>query len=77
MGLSRGECKLHLSEHHGDSSPGIAIRVPVSDIDAFHAELMAKNYKYNRPGIDIMPWGAREVRVTDPFGSNIHFYVAT
>ena len=77
MQVSRGECVLHLSEHHGDSTPGSAIRIDTSDIDAFHAELASKRYKYARPGINEMPWGAREVSVADPFGNKLTFTSAT
>lgn len=73
MQLSRGDCVLHLSEHHGDCCPGAAMRIRVSDIDAFHAELSAKHYAYARPGIDDTPWGSRDVSVTDPFGNRLTF----
>ena len=73
MQVSRGECALHLSEHYGDATPGSAIRIDTSDIDAFHGELAAKRYKYARPGINEMPWGAREVSITDPFGNKLTF----
>lgn len=77
MQVSRGECILHLSEHHGDSTPGSAIRIDTSDIDAFHAELTSKRYKYARPGINEMPWGTREVSVADPFGNKLTFTSTT
>jgi uncharacterized glyoxalase superfamily protein PhnB len=73
MQVSRDECILHLSEHHGDGTPGSAIRIDTSDIDAFHAELTSKRYKYARPGINEMPWGTREVSVADPFGNKLTF----
>ena len=73
MQVSRGECVLHLSEHYGDATPGSAIRIDTSDIDAFHGELAAKRYKYARPGINEMPWGTREVSVADPFGNKLTF----
>ena len=73
MGIRRGACELHLSEHHGDASPGAAIRIEVDDIDALHAELTAKSYNYARPGIEPKPWGTREIAVTDPFGNRLHF----
>lgn len=73
MGIARGQCELHLSEHHGDASPGSALRVEVDDIDAFHAELTAKLYKYARPGVEPKPWGTRELSVKDPFGNRIDF----
>ena len=73
MQVSRDGCVLHLSEHHGDGSPGAAIRIETSELDAFHAELAAKRYRYARPGIEEMPWGTRDMSVTDPFGNRLTF----
>jgi len=73
MGIVRGECMLHLSEHHGDASPGASMRIEVQDIDALHAELVAKAYKHARPSIHAMPWGTRDMAVTDPFGNRLTF----
>lgn len=50
--VSRDGVALHPSEHHGDATPGGAVRIEVEDIEALHAELKAKNYKYARPGIE-------------------------
>jgi hypothetical protein len=72
MQVSRDHCVLHLSEHHGDGSPGAAIRIEITDIDAFHQELTDKQYKYARPGNQEQPWG-REVSIKDPFGNNLTF----
>jgi uncharacterized glyoxalase superfamily protein PhnB len=72
MQVSRDGCVLHLSEHYGDASPGAAIRIDTTDLDAFHAELSSKRYKYARPGINEQPWG-REVSVKDPFGNRLIF----
>lgn len=72
--LRRGDCVLHLSEHHGDATPGSALRIEVPDIDAFHAAL-PKDYGNARPGIGTQPWG-REVCVTDPFGNRLIFWQA-
>jgi uncharacterized glyoxalase superfamily protein PhnB len=77
MAVKRGDCELHLSEHHGDCSPGAAVRVAVSDIDALHAELNAKQYRYARPQIEAMPWGSREMTVQDPFGNRLTFFRTT
>jgi uncharacterized glyoxalase superfamily protein PhnB len=74
--VSRGECVLHLSEHHGDCSPGSAMRIETSELDAFHAELVSKNYKYYRPGIEVMPWGTRDMSVKNPFGNRLTFTTA-
>lgn len=73
LGLVRDACVLHLSEHHGDGSPGVRIRVPAS-VTVLHAELSDKDYKYARPGIEHTPWGTRELRVADPFGNTLIFY---
>jgi uncharacterized glyoxalase superfamily protein PhnB len=73
MQVSRDECVLHLSEHYGDCTPGAAIRIQTSELDAFHAELSSKKYKYARPGINETPWGTREVSVKDPFGNRLTF----
>ena len=73
MGIARDGCVLHLSEHHGDASPGAALRIEAGDIDALQAELAAKPYRYARPQVEAMPWGTRDLRVTDPFGNRLTF----
>jgi uncharacterized glyoxalase superfamily protein PhnB len=73
MGITRDGCTLHLSEHHGDGCPGARLRIHTSDVEAFHAELAVKNYKYNRPGLKDTPWDTREVTVLDPFGNQLTF----
>ena len=73
MQVSRDSCVLHLSEHHGDCSPGSAIRIDAHNLDAFYRELSAKEYKYARPGIETMPWGTRDMSVKDPFGNRLTF----
>jgi uncharacterized glyoxalase superfamily protein PhnB len=73
MGVARQGCVLHLSEHHGDASPGAAMRIEVDDIDALHAELSAKPYRYARPHIDATPWGTRDMTLADPFGNRLTF----
>jgi uncharacterized glyoxalase superfamily protein PhnB len=73
MQVSRDECVLHLSEHHGECSPGAAMRIEASDLDAFQAKLRSKGYKYARPGIEEMPWGTRGMSVIDPFGNRLTF----
>lgn len=72
MGVARGDLSLHLSEHHGDATPGTHLRVETTGLDALHAELIGKRYGYGRPGVETMPWG-REMTVHDPFGNRITF----
>ncbi len=73
MQISKDSCVLHLSEHHGDSSPGAAVRIATGDLDAFQAELAAKRYRYARPEIEEMPWGTRDMSVRDPSGNRLTF----
>lgn len=73
LGIVREGLRLHLSEHHGDGSPGANVRVDTTGLDALHRELGASRYRYGRPGIETKPWGARELTVHDPFGNRITF----
>ena len=74
MQVSRGDCVLRLSEHHGDATPGSAVRILVDDLEAFHAELQARPYKNYRPGLTDQDWGTREMGVTDGAGNRLIFY---
>lgn len=74
MQVSRGGLILHVSEHHGDSTPGSRIRVEVEDVRALHAELTAKKYKNNRPGLERPDWGGTEMTVIDPANNRITFF---
>jgi len=71
--ISRGKLVLHLSEHHGDGSPGSVTYVSMKGLDAFHRELQAKNYGNMRPGIEVMPPRLRTMQVIDPFGNRLRF----
>jgi catechol 2,3-dioxygenase-like lactoylglutathione lyase family enzyme len=73
MQVSKDGCVLHLSEHHGDGAPGIAMRIETGDLEGFQRELLAKRYKYARPGIEQMPWGSRDMSIRDPFGNRLTF----
>lgn len=74
MQVSRGDCVLHLSEHHGDGTPGTAIRIRVDGLEDFFAELQARPYKNYRPGLKDQEWGAREMTVQDGAGNRLVFY---
>lgn len=73
MQVSKDDCVLHLSEHHGDSCPGAAMRIEVDDIDALHKELSEKKYKNARPGIQDQSWGTRDMTINDPYGNKLIF----
>lgn len=73
MGISKDDCIIHLSEHFGDGTPGSAIRIAIDDVDVYQKELLAKQYKHARPGVQNQPWGAREMSIHDPFGNRLTF----
>ncbi|KKI90649.1 bleomycin resistance protein [Bacillus sp. SA1-12] len=72
--VSLNDLILHLSEHHGDCSPGSAIRIKMTDLKKFHSILKEKNYKYAKPGLEKSPWNTVELTVNDPFFNRITFY---
>ncbi len=74
MQISKDGVAFHLSEHHGDSTPGSAVRVHVVGLQEYQEKLAAKQYKYYRPGIQKMPWGTRDMSVQDPFGNKVIFW---
>ena len=70
--VSRGGLRLHLSEHAGDATPGGNMVVYMKGIRAFQKELIGKDYRYMKPGLE--DEGSRlEVTVTDPFQNRIRF----
>lgn len=70
--VSRAGLVLHLSEHHGDATPGAAVFIPMAGIAAWHAELAGRPYRYLKPGLNTVDWG-RELVLTDPFGNRLRF----
>jgi len=72
--VSRGDCIIHLSEHHGDGTPGTRLRIPCDDVRAYHKELQSKNYRFLNPGIETQPWSQYELSLTDPFGNTLLFF---
>jgi catechol 2,3-dioxygenase-like lactoylglutathione lyase family enzyme len=73
MQVSRAGIVLHISEHHGDGSPGSHVRVDVTGVRELHAELLAKQYKNNRPGLEEPEWGTTEFTVIDAANNRITF----
>lgn len=72
--LSHDGCVPHLSEHHGDASPGSTIRIETADIAALERELQARDYRYAKPQLEDAPWGERFFTITDPFGNRLTFF---
>lgn len=71
--ISQGDCILHLSGHHGDCSPGSAMRIEIDNANAYHSYLIEQKYKYARPGLETN-FGCLEISVTDPFGNRLTFF---
>jgi ribosomal-protein-alanine N-acetyltransferase len=72
MQVSRGALVLHLSEHHGDGSPGHTVYVAATGVRELHAELQTKDYPYLNPGIGESPGdddGGACLTLLDPFGN--------
>ncbi len=63
---------LHLSGHHGDASPGATVVVDMADVEVYQRELLARDYMFNKPHIEDLPWGL-VMTVTDPFSNRIRF----
>lgn len=73
--ISLGDIEIHLSEHHGDCSPGAKVIIEnFPAIKDFHTKLLQKDYKYNKPQIE--PYFNPDLlsfEVTDPFNNKITF----
>ena len=72
-GLRHGNCEIHLSEHHGDASPGGAMRITVPDVHELCKSLNAKAYRNARPGVMRQDWGMDDMAIDDPFGNRLIF----
>jgi catechol 2,3-dioxygenase-like lactoylglutathione lyase family enzyme len=68
--VSRDELVLHLSEHHGDGTPGTIVYVEVAGVKELHAELAARGYRYLRPGLETDEIGTM-LELLDPFGNRL------
>ncbi len=73
MQVSLDGIVLHLSEHHGDSSPGANVYIECTGVKEFHKTILNKKYKYNRPGLEKTFYGTWCVTVNDPFYNKISF----
>lgn len=77
MQVSMRDIVLHLSEHHGDGSPGLHLQILEFDgLREYHKQLIDKKYKYNRPGLEVPFWNDKQIMMTviDPVGNRITFF---
>jgi len=73
MGVRLGGLELHLSEHHGDATPGSAVRIEMTDIATYHRSIRERGHPRADPGLQDQEWGWRELSVTDPSGNRLIF----
>lgn len=71
--VSRDGCVLHLSEHHGDATPGSATRIEIADVARLQRELADSTIYPLQIGLERQPWGD-DLVVPDPFGNRIIFH---
>lgn len=71
--IEREGITLHLSEHHGDASPGARVFLWCTGLRDYHTMLIDKKYKHNRPGLEETFYGSWLVEVIDPFGNKLSF----
>lgn len=69
--VSRGRAKLHLSEHHGDASPGAAVLLTTPDVRSLEQELLQHTSSVG-PVVEQRPWGL-SLTVQDPFNNRLTF----
>jgi catechol 2,3-dioxygenase-like lactoylglutathione lyase family enzyme len=76
FGLIKDGMRLHLSEHHGDGTPGSHTFIICTEIEKYFNSL--KPYKYYRPSLEKTFYGTLSFTVGDPFGNKLSFneYVA-
>jgi len=72
MAVQRDGLQLHLSEHHNDASPGSNAFIPTTNLRALHRELSDREYSFNHPALEKLPWGL-QMQVHDPFGNRLRF----
>ena len=76
MQISLGTLMIHLSEHHGDGTPGSRIFIEdFTGLKDYHKKLSQKNYKYNKPGLEKAFWDENVITMdlTDPFNNMLLF----
>lgn len=73
--ISLGNFILHLSEHHGDCCPGAKVFIAMDrfELEHYYQEIISKEYKYMKPGLESAPWSELTFDVFDPFGNRISF----
>jgi catechol 2,3-dioxygenase-like lactoylglutathione lyase family enzyme len=72
MGLSRDGVWINVSSFSGDAVSGGVANLLVDDVDALHAEFVAKGVPIDVGPVD-QTWGSREIYVKDSDGNTLRF----
>jgi uncharacterized glyoxalase superfamily protein PhnB len=70
--LTRSEQTIFLTEHSGDCQVGGAVYFVVPNVDACYQAFASRGVTTIEPP-QYMPWGDREMVVTDPDGNRLRF----
>ena len=73
VGVSLGECSLHLSLFPGDGPSGVAIYFHVDDVDDLYSGFKRVGLEKAELEPTDQTWGRRELYVRDPDGNCLRF----
>lgn len=73
MEIERNGFRIHLSEHHGDGTPGPSVYVLMRGVKKFHEEISERDYNYLNPEPKKLFMAHFCVQVLDPFNNRISF----
>lgn len=73
IGIRKDDIRIHLSEHHGDSTPGSKLFIVCTGIRGYFEEITGRPYRYYRPTLAETFYGTLEFTVQDPFGNRLSF----
>ncbi|WP_409483678.1 glyoxalase superfamily protein [Arsenicicoccus dermatophilus] len=68
--VERAGSVLHLTEHHGDATPGGRVMLVVNDVRGYCEQLTAARHRRCRPAVLPEAWGLT-MTVDDPFGNRL------
>lgn len=75
FGVERDGVPIHLSSFPGDGVSGCAVFVQCDEVDALHADFIARGIAITMPPTD-QAWGNREMYLRDPDGNALRFVVS-
>ena len=70
--VERDHVALHLFRDESGTRQGVSMHVFVTDLEALFTELRDRGAKILQAIVE-QPWGARDFRVSDPWGNTLKF----